>query len=132
MKSGRRPAPPDPWKGLRGVMSGALVLEAITVLLALPVVADLGGGLSWLSAGYLVAVAVVMVAGAGLQRRSWAIPFNLGVQVPVLLGGFFHVSIVVIGVVFIAVWAFILLLRADVKRRMDRGMLPAQRRRDRS
>ncbi len=127
-----RPALPDPWKGLRGVMAGALVLEAITVLLALPVVADLGGGLSWLSAGYLVLVALVMMAGAGLQRRSWAIPFNLGVQVPVLLGGFFHLSIVVIGVVFIGVWAFILLLRADVRRRMDQGILPAQRMRDRS
>lgn len=127
-----RPAPPDPWKGLRGVMAGALVLEAITVLLALPVVADLGGGLSWLSAGYLVSVALVMVAGAGLQRRSWAIPFNLGMQVPVLLGGFFHLSIVVIGVVFIGVWAFILLLRADVRRRMEQGTLPAQRMRDRS
>lgn len=113
-------------------MAGALVLEAITVLLALPVVADLGGGLSWLSAGYLVLVALVMVAGAGLQRRSWAIPFNLGMQVPVLLGGFFHLSIVVIGVVFTAVWAFILLLRADVRRRMDQGTLPAQRMRDRS
>ncbi|WP_083864713.1 DUF4233 domain-containing protein [Nocardia brevicatena] len=113
-------------------MAGALVLEAITVLLALPVVADLGGGLSWLSAGYLVLVALVMMAGAGLQRRSWAIPFNLGVQVPVLLGGFFHLSIVVIGVVFIGVWAFILLLRADVRRRMDQGILPAQRMRDRS
>ncbi|WP_040789506.1 DUF4233 domain-containing protein [Nocardia paucivorans] len=127
-----RPAPPDPWKGLRGVMAGALVLEAITVLLALPVVADLGGGLSWLSSGYLVSVALVMVAGAGLQRRSWAIPFNLGMQVPVLLGGFFHLSIVVIGVVFIGVWAFILLLRADVRRRMEQGTLPAQRMRDRS
>lgn len=119
--------PPDPWKGLRGVMAGALILEAITVLLALPVVADVGGGVTWLSGGYLVLLALVMVAGAGLQRRSWAIPFNLGLQVLVLLGGFIHISIVIIGVVFVAVWAFILVLRADVKRRMDRGQLPSQR-----
>ncbi|ONM46541.1 DUF4233 domain-containing protein [Nocardia donostiensis] len=124
-----RPAitPPDPWKGLRGVMAGALILEAITVLLALPVVADVGGGVTWLSGGYLVLLALVMVAGAGLQRRSWAIPFNLGLQVLVLLGGFIHISIVIIGVVFVAVWAFILVLRADVKRRMERGQLPSQR-----
>lgn len=121
------PAPPDPWKGLRGVMAGALVLEAITVLLALPVVADIAGGVTWVSGTYLVTLAVVMFAGAGLQRRSWAIPFNLGLQVLVLIGGVFHISIAVIGVVFLLVWAFILLLRADVKRRLEEGSLPSQR-----
>ncbi|MGW0006546.1 DUF4233 domain-containing protein [Nocardia grenadensis] len=121
------PAPPDPWKGLRGVMAGALVLEAITVLLALPVVADIAGGVTWVSGTYLVVLALVMIAGAGLQRRSWAVPFNLGLQVLVLIGGVFHLSIAVIGVIFLAVWAFILLLRSDVKRRMDAGTLPSQR-----
>ncbi|MFI2231125.1 DUF4233 domain-containing protein [Nocardia testacea] len=121
------PAPPDPWKGLRGVMAGALVLEAITVLLALPVVADVAGGVTWVSGTYLVVLALVMIAGAGLQRRPWAVPFNLGLQVLVLIGGVFHLSIAVIGVIFLAVWAFILLLRSDVKRRMDEGTLPSQR-----
>ncbi|MGW6335667.1 DUF4233 domain-containing protein [Nocardia rhamnosiphila] len=121
------PAPPDPWKGLRGVMAGALVLEAITVLLALPVVADIAGGVTWVSGTYLVVLALVMIAGACLQRRSWAVPFNLGLQVLVLIGGVFHLSIAVIGVIFLAVWAFILLLRSDVKRRMDEGTLPSQR-----
>ncbi|MEU4843228.1 DUF4233 domain-containing protein [Nocardia testacea] len=121
------PAPPDPWKGLRGVMAGALVLEAITVLLALPVVADVAGGVTWVSGTYLVVLALVMIVGAGLQRRPWAVPFNLGLQVLVLIGGVFHLSIAVIGVIFLAVWAFILLLRSDVKRRMDEGTLPSQR-----
>lgn len=121
------PAAPDPWKGLRGVMAGTLVLESIVVLLALPVVADVAGGLSWLTVSYLVGLALLMMAGAGLQRRRWAIPFNLALQVPVLLGVFIHLSIFVIGVLFVAVWVFILILRADVQRRMDRGLLPSQR-----
>lgn len=120
-------AAPDPWKGLRGVMAGALVLEAITVLLALPVVADIAGGVTWVSGTYLVALAVLMIAGAGLQRRPWAIPFNLGLQVLVLVGGIFHISIAVIGVIFLIVWGFILVLRNDVARRMAAGTLPAQR-----
>ena len=33
------PNQPDPWKSFRGVMAGTLILEAIVVLLALPVVA---------------------------------------------------------------------------------------------
>ncbi|MFE3190478.1 DUF4233 domain-containing protein [Nocardia sp. NPDC059240] len=117
----------DPWKGLRGVMAGTLVLEAITVLLALPVISAVGGGLHWWSILYIVGLAVIMFLGAGVQRRSWAIPFNLALQVALLLGGFIHISILVIGVVFIAVWIFVLFLRSDVKKRMEAGTLPSQR-----
>ncbi|WP_054813544.1 DUF4233 domain-containing protein [Nocardia arizonensis] len=122
-----RPQVPDPWKGLRGVMAGTLVLEAIVVLLALPVVADVGGGITWLSGCYLVALALVMVLGAGMQGRSWALSFDLGLQVLLILGAFIHLSIGIIGVVFAVVWGFILVLRHDVRRRMDAGLLPSQR-----
>jgi hypothetical protein len=121
------PPATDPWKGLRGVMAGTLILEAITVLLALPVVGAVGGGLSWWSVAYLVGLAVLMIAGAGLQRRSWALGFNLGLQALVIAGTVVHLSIGVIGVIFAAVWAFILVLRHDVKRRMEQGLLPSQR-----
>ncbi|MEC3915386.1 DUF4233 domain-containing protein [Nocardia sp. CDC160] len=121
------PPATDPWKGLRGVMAGTLVLEAITVLLALPVISAVGGGLRWWSVLYVVGLAVIMFLGAGLQRRPWAIPFNLALQVALLLGGFIHLSILVIGVVFVAVWIFVLFLRADVKKRMEAGTLPSQR-----
>ncbi|MFC4127522.1 DUF4233 domain-containing protein [Nocardia rhizosphaerae] len=121
------PPAADPWKGLRGVMAGTLVLESIVVLLALPVVADVGGGITWFSGTYLIALAVLMILGAGLQRKPWAIPFDLGLQVLLLAGTFIHLSIGIIGVVFAAVWAFILVLRADVQRRMDAGLLPSQR-----
>ncbi|MEU1207301.1 DUF4233 domain-containing protein [Nocardia sp. NPDC005825] len=121
------PPAADPWKGLRGVMAGTLVLEAITVLLALPVISAVGGGLRWWSVLYVVGLAVVMFLGAGVQRRSWAIPFNLALQVALLLGGFIHISILVIGVVFVAVWVFVLFLRSDVKKRMEAGTLPSQR-----
>ncbi|WSF93409.1 DUF4233 domain-containing protein [Nocardia vinacea] len=127
---GEPQAPPpaaDPWKGLRGVMAGTLILEAITVLLALPVVGSVGGGIGWFSGSYLVVLALVMILGAGLQRRPWAIPFNLGLQVLLILGVFVHISIGVMGVFFAVVWGFILVLRADVKRRMELGLLPSQR-----
>ena len=38
------PSRPDPWKSFRGVMAGTLILEAIVVLLALPVVAPSAAG----------------------------------------------------------------------------------------
>ncbi|MFC9997069.1 DUF4233 domain-containing protein [Nocardia sp. NPDC127526] len=122
------PAPAtDPWKGFRGVMAGTLILEAITVLLALPVVSAVGGGLRWWSVLFLAGLAVLMILGAGVQKRPWAIGFNLALQIPLLVGGFIHLSILIIGVVFAAVWLFILFLRADVKKRMDAGLLPSQR-----
>ncbi len=117
----------DPWKGLRGVMAATLVLEGIVVLLALPVVGVVGRGLTWWSVGYVVGLALLMFAGAGLQRRPWALTYNLVLQIAFLAGAFVHVSIGIIGLVFALIWVYILYLRRDVARRMERGELPAQR-----
>ena len=61
-------------------MAGTLILEAIVVLLAIPVVSIVGGGLTPLGGAYLVGVAVVLVLLSGVQGRPWAISANLGVQ----------------------------------------------------
>lgn len=121
------PPTTDPWKGFRGVMAGTLVLEAIVVLLVLPVIATLGGGLTAVSTGYVVGLAVLMVLGAGVQGRSWAIPFNIGLQVLAVLGFFVDLAFGAIGVLFCVVWAYILYLRKDIQDREQRGLLPGQR-----
>ena len=69
---------PDPMNGFRGVMSGVLVLEAITVGLALFTVADLYGGLNSV-VGYLVgfdilALLVTVAAGMTTAASSLAAP----------------------------------------------------------
>ncbi len=124
------PAGPDPWKSFRGVMAGTLILEAIVVLLALPVVARVGGGLTAASGGYLVGVAVVLVLLAGVQGRPWAIWVNLAMQAVVIAGVVVHGSLGFIGVVFLVVWLLIAYLRAEVLRRQKRGLLPGQQRPD--
>ena len=121
-------ASPDPWKSFRGVMAGTLILEAIVVLLALPVVSVSQGGLTAVSGGYLVVLAVVLVLLAGVQGRPWALWANLGVQAVVVAGAFIHVAVGFIGVLFVGVWVLIAYLRAEVKRRQDRGLLPGQQR----
>ncbi len=121
-----RPPAKDPWKGLRGVMAGTLVLEAIVVLLALPVVAKLGGGVSWLSGGYVVLLAVLMIAGSGLQRRPWALAFSAALHVGMIAGFFVHPALGAMGVMFAAVWAYILYLRRDMQQRIAAGRLPSQ------
>ncbi len=118
--------PPDPWKSFRGVMAGTLILEAIVVLLALPVVANSGNGLTVWSGGYLVGLAVVLILMSGLQGRPWAIWMNLALQFVLIAGVVIHPGIGFMGIVFLLVWLLILYLRGEVKRRQDRGLLPGQ------
>ncbi len=121
-----QPPPPDPWKSFRGVMAGTLILEAIVVLLALPVVARADGGLTACRGGYLIGFAVVLVLLAGVQGRPWAIWVNLAMQLVLIAGcrrarrGRIHRRI------FLAVWVLIAYLRAEVLRRQKRGLLPGQ------
>jgi biotin transporter BioY len=120
------PQQPDPWKSFRGVMAGTLILEAIVVLLALPVVARTDGGLTALRGGYLIGFAVVLVLLAGVQGKPWAIWVNLAMQLVLCAGFVVHGVVGFIGVIFLAVWVFIAYLRAEVLRRQKRGLLPGQ------
>ncbi|MDH6246912.1 DUF4233 domain-containing protein [Mycobacterium sp. OTB74] len=122
------PQPPDPWKSFRGVMAGTLILEAIVVLLALPVVSVFHGGLTPLSSGFLIGMAVVLILMSGMQGRSWALGANVGLQVVLIAGALIDVTIGIVGVIFLVVWLLILYLRTEVKCRQDRGLLPGQQR----
>lgn len=121
-------APPDPWKSFRGVMAGTLILEAIVVLLALPVVGSVGGGLTAWSTAFLVGFAVLLILLAGVQGKPWAIWMNLGVQLVLVAGFAVYPAVGFIGVLFVVVWAVIAYLRAEVLRRQRRGLLPGQQR----
>ncbi|MGB9225157.1 DUF4233 domain-containing protein [Mycobacterium sp.] len=101
-------------------MAATLILEAVVVLLALPVVGAVGGGLDALSLGYLLGLAVLLVLLAGVQRRPWAIWVNLGVQVVPIAGFALYPGVGFIGLLFAGVWALIAYLRAEVRRRMEK------------
>jgi hypothetical protein len=47
-------------------------------------------------------------------------------QAVLIAGWAVHASVGVIGLIFAAVWLLIAYLRAEVKRRQDRGLLPGQ------
>ncbi|TFV59620.1 DUF4233 domain-containing protein [Mycobacterium sp. PS03-16] len=121
------PQAPDPWRSFRGVTAGTLILEAIVVLLALPVVSHSQGGFTASSGGFLIGFAVVLILLCGVQGRPWALKVNLGLQLVLIAGFLLHAAIGFIGVVFAAVWGLVAYLRAEVKRREDRGLLPGQR-----
>ncbi len=120
------PTPADPWKSFRGVMAGTLILEVITVLLAVPVVGAVGGGLTAWSLGYLLGFAGLLVVLAGMQGRPWAIWANLGVQLLLVAGFLLYPPVGFMGLLFLVVWGVIAYLRAEVLRRQRLGLLPGQ------
>jgi hypothetical protein len=96
------------------------------VLLALPVVDAVGGGLSAGALTYLLGLAAVLILLANLQGRSWAIWADLAVQLITIAGFAVYPGVGFIGLLFAAVWALILYVRSEVLRRERLGLLPGQ------
>ncbi len=117
---------PDPWKSFRGVTAGTLILEAIVVLLALPVVSAVGGGLNAFALIYLLGLTAILIGLAGMQGRSWAIWADLAVQLIPIAGFALYPGVGFIGLLFAAVWGLIVYVRSEVLRRERYGLLPGQ------
>lgn len=109
---------PDPFKGLRGIFAGTLIMEAIVVGLAIPVVQRLGAGVGTVGAWYTGVLAVVMLLAAFLQRRPWGLGLALVLQVAMLVGWFAHPALGLLGVVFVLVWGYYLYLRHRLRRHL--------------
>ncbi|GAA1243464.1 DUF4233 domain-containing protein [Prauserella halophila] len=121
------PAPEtDPMKGFRGVQAGTLVIEAIVVALALPVVGTLGDGITSFQGWTVMAVVAALVVLCGFLTKPWAIGVVLSLHAVLLVFVVALPSIAVIGLVFLGVWLWLLWLRRDVSRRMAEGTLPSQ------
>jgi len=121
------PAFPDPLKSLRGVYAALLVLEAIVVGLALLVLPKFGAGATPLGVALIGGLAIAMIVASGLQRRPWGLGLALALQAATVACGLLVPALGIMGLVFAAVWAGVLLMRRDVARRYARGELPAQR-----
>lgn len=118
----------DPMKGLRGIMAGTLLMEAITLYLVLTVILQVDDGLYWTTFNwvYVTVVATAHLLMAFLQRLPFALPINLLLQVFALAGFFIHPSMGIVALLFIAAWWYLLHLRKVMLERMKRGLLPSQ------
>ncbi|HEX4223844.1 MAG TPA: DUF4233 domain-containing protein [Pseudonocardiaceae bacterium] len=122
------PAPqaPNPLKGFRGVMAGALVMEVITVGLALFTVADLYGGLNS-TVGYLVGFDLLaLLLTCAFLRHNFSTIVILVLQLVLVACIVSAIAVGIVGLLFLAVWVWLFWLRRDVARRMAAGRLPSQ------
>ncbi len=104
----------NPAAAVRGVGAGALVIEALVLLLAIVPLHTLGVRMAGFAIGAVVGLAVACVLLAGMLRMAWAWYAGMVVQVLLLACGFFHVALAVLGVLFGGVWAYVLSVRRSV------------------
>ena len=121
-----RPAPPDPWRGFRGVMAATLILESIVVLLTLLVLTKIGNNGGPVGVGVVLLLAVAMIVTCRYLSRPWAFGFALALQLVMIACGFLTFALGALGVVFGLVWFALLMMRRDVAAKMARGELPSQ------
>ncbi len=120
--AGEQPAPvPDPLRSFRGVAVAVLTLEGIVVLLALPLVAKLGGGVAT-GQGLLVgALAVALFLACGVAGRPWGIWVALALQAALIASWVAVPALGIVGVIFGLVWLCLLWFRHQVARHIARS-----------
>ncbi len=114
-----RPVPADPMRGLRGIFTGTLIMEAIVVALALLVVARVDGGMDGPAGWYTAGLAVSMVVAAFAQRRRWGLGLALVLQAAMVAGWFAQPALGALGLLFVLVWSYLLYVRWAVMRRLQ-------------
>lgn len=101
-------------KATRGALAGVLGLQALVALLVPRALAFTQTGLGVTRTMLLIALAVIMIVGAAMLRRPWGIGFGSALQVPFLLTGLWLGAMFVIGVIFVAIWLYLLNLRHEL------------------
>lgn len=120
----RRPA--DPERGLRGAISATLVLEAITVLLAIPVARNTGSGTNGWGVVAIVVLAFAMIGACALVKREWFVWLLAALQVLTIAGWVISAPLGIVGIIFSIVFAVVFYFRYEYRRRAAAGELPGQ------
>jgi hypothetical protein len=113
------PEPPrsglrNPAAAVRGVGAAALAIEALALLMAIVPLAKLGGPHAPAAVGAAVGLAVLSGVLAGLLRHRWAWYAGIALQVVLFACGLLHVALAVLGLLFGAVWGYVLSVRRTV------------------
>lgn len=104
----------NPRAAVRGLGAGALILEAIVLLLAIQPIRIMGGHLSGWGVAAVISLAVLAIVLAGLMAHSWAWTAGAVVQALLIACGLLHWSLAVIGIIFAGVWAYAAYVRRTI------------------
>ena len=108
---------PDPVRAARalgGAGAAVLLIEGIVVLFVPRGIAQDGPGLSGGRLWILLALALVLILAAGLQRRPQGVVIGTVLQVPLLLTGLLNGVMWFLGGAFVLIWLYLLELRKDL------------------
>ena len=97
----------------RRAMAGVLGLQALVVLLV-PRAIRFTVGLGVTRTSLLIALAVLLLVGAAVARRSWGIAVGSVLQLPFILTGVWIAAMFFLGAVFAGIWAYLLNLRHEL------------------
>lgn len=101
-------------RATRGVLAAVLCLEALVVLLVPRAIAQTSTGLDTAKTVVLLVLAVVLIATGFLLRRRWGIGLGSALQVAVLATGVWTAVMFAVGVIFLAIWLWVLTMRRDL------------------
>jgi hypothetical protein len=98
-------------KATRGALAGILGLEAVIVLLMPRAIAQTSAGLGVTKTVLLIVLAVLMIMGAGMLRRTWGIAAGSILQVFFLLSAVLLPASLIASVLMAGIWLYLLNLR---------------------
>jgi hypothetical protein len=108
---------PDPvraGRALGGAAAAVLLIEGIAVLFVPRGIAQTGPGLAGGRLWILLALALVLILAAGVQRRPQGVLIGTVLQVPLLLTGLLNGVMWFLGGAFVLIWLYLLELRKDL------------------
>ena len=108
---------PDPVRAARalgGAGAAVLLIEGIVVLFVPRGIAQSGPGLSGGRLWILLALALVLILAAGLQRRPQGVVVGTVLQVPLLLTGLFNSVMWFVAGAFVLIWLYLLQVRKEL------------------
>ena len=120
----------DPLKSFNGmVIASSLIMESITLVLALPLLYKLYDGTLWTPFNYGVVVGALIfhLGMIAFMNKKWALTVIVWAQLLGLILGFMaHWSIAAIFIIFGMEWLLAVYLRSNLIARMKRGYLTTQ------
>ncbi|OLB81607.1 MAG: hypothetical protein AUI14_02735 [Actinobacteria bacterium 13_2_20CM_2_71_6] len=104
----------NPSAAVRGVGAGALVVEALVLLMAIVPLVKLSKHGSGGPVAAVLVLALLCVVLAGLLRYRWAWYAGIVLQVALFACGLLNGALAVLGLLFGGVWAYVLSVRRRV------------------